>query len=74
MGNIGTSDMMNYTIIGNFVSKVKRLQENVKVDQILINQETYHMVQEYVQVRSVGDIQRKGQDKSEPIYEIIDVK
>ena len=36
VGNIGTAQMMNYTIIGDSVNKVKRLQENAKGGQITL--------------------------------------
>ncbi len=74
VGNIGTAEMMNYTIIGDSVNKVKRLQENADGGQILISQETYHQVQRYVEARSVGDLRLKGQNKPEPVYEVIDVR
>ncbi|MEM7348757.1 MAG: response regulator, partial [Chloroflexota bacterium] len=44
VGNIGTPQMMNYTVIGDAVNKVKRLQENAAGGQILISQETYYLV------------------------------
>ena len=74
VGNIGTAQMMNYTIIGDSVNKVKRLQEQAKGGQILINQETYHMISNYVEVRLVGDMILKGQSHPEPVYEVLDVQ
>jgi len=74
VGNIGTAQMMNYTIIGDSVNKVKRLQENAKGGQILINQETYHVAQNYIEAQSVGNIHLKGQSKPEPVYEVLNVK
>ncbi len=74
VGNIGTAQMMNYTIIGDSVNKVKRLQENAKGGQILISQETYHLVQDYIEAQLVRSIQLKGQSKPEPVYEVLKVK
>jgi class 3 adenylate cyclase/DNA-binding response OmpR family regulator len=59
VGNIGTHNLMNYTVIGDSVNKVKRLQEQAKGGQILMSQVTYHMVQEYVEARSLGNIHLK---------------
>jgi class 3 adenylate cyclase/DNA-binding response OmpR family regulator len=73
VGNIGTAQMMNYTIIGAPVNKVKRLQENAKGGQILIAQETYRLVRDYIEAQPVGRIQLKGQSKPEPVYEVLDV-
>lgn len=71
VGNIGTPQLMNYTVIGDSVNKVKRLQEQAKGGQILISQETCHLVQDCARVRSVGDILLKGQSQPEQVYEVI---
>lgn len=74
VGNIGTSQMMNYTVIGDSVNKIKRLQENAKGGQILISQETRDLVHDFVEVKLVGDIHLKGQSRPEPIYEILGLR
>jgi class 3 adenylate cyclase/DNA-binding response OmpR family regulator len=74
VGNIGTAQMMNYTIIGDAVNKVKRLQENAKGGQVLISQETYFLVQSYVEARSVGSLTLKGQSQPEPVYEVLHLR
>jgi adenylate cyclase len=71
VGNIGTPQLMNYTVIGDSVNKVKRLQEQAKGGQILISQETCHLVQDCARVRSVGDMLLKGQSQPEPVYEVV---
>ena len=73
VGNIGAPQLMNYTVIGDAVNKVKRLQENARGGQILISQVTYLMVQEYVQARSLGQVHLKGQPYPEVIYEVVEV-
>ncbi|MBN1995855.1 MAG: response regulator [Anaerolineae bacterium] len=73
VGNIGTAQMMNYTVIGDSVNKVKRLQEQAKGGQILISQETFYLVQDYAQAQSVGDLLLKGQSQPEPVYEVVDL-
>jgi len=74
VGNIGTAQIMNYTIIGDSVNKVKRLQENAKGGQILISQDTYHLVQNHVQVQPMGNLMLKGQSQHESVYEVLRVK
>jgi len=71
VGNIGAPKMMNFTVIGDAVNKVKRLQENAKGGQILIDKKTYDLVKKQVRVRPLGNIHLKGQKKSEPVYEVI---
>ncbi len=74
VGNIGTSKLMNYTVIGDSVNKAKRLQEQAKGGQILISQETFEVIQPYVEVRPVGRLHLKGQTAEEPIYEVVGLK
>lgn len=74
VGNIGTPQMMNFTIIGDAVNKAKRLQENARGGQILLGQETYQLVQHEVQVHCVGQIQLKGQTQPEPVYELLGLR
>ncbi len=71
VGNIGTPKMMNYTVIGDDVNKVKRLQENAKGGQILIAEDTYRLVSNQIEVKYLGYIHLKGQNAPEPVYEVV---
>lgn len=73
VGNIGAPQMMNFTVIGDSVNKVKRLQENAQGGQILIDSVTYHTIAKHVRAEPVGDIHLKGQSKPEPVYEILGI-
>ncbi len=73
VGNIGTPQMMNFTVMGDAVNKSKRLQENAKGGQILISAEVYNLVKDYIRGRSVGNILLKGQKKAELVYEVLAV-
>ncbi len=73
VGNVGTSQLMNYTVIGDSVNKAKRLQENAEGGQILISQETYDLVQHDIEAHCIGVVHLKGQSQSEPVYEVIKV-
>ena len=74
VGNVGTSQMMNYTVIGDSVNRVKRLQENAKGGQILISQETYHLIENYFQAECIGNIYLKGQSQPEPVYQVMKLR
>ncbi len=71
VGNIGTPQLMNFTIIGDAVNKAKRLQEQAQGGQILIAQETYNALQAQIQTRCVGQTHLKGQIHPEPLYEVL---
>lgn len=73
VGNIGTPQLMDYTVIGDNVNKVKRLQENARGGQILVSQETYYLLQNSIFAKSIGSIHLKGQSHPEPVYEILGV-
>jgi class 3 adenylate cyclase len=70
VGNIGTSDMMNFTVIGDTVNKAKRLQENARGGQILISQELFYLLQNQVHAKVVPNVQLKGQSRPETVYEV----
>lgn len=71
VGNIGTPQLMNFTVLGDAVNKAKRLQETAHRGQILLDQQTYHLVQYDIEVDCVGDLRLKGQENPEPIYEVL---
>lgn len=73
VGNIGTHQLMNFTVIGDTVNKAKRLQENARGGQILISQETYFLLQHQIQAQRIGEIQLKGQSRPEPVYEVLGI-
>jgi class 3 adenylate cyclase/PAS domain-containing protein len=48
VGNFGSEDRMDYTIIGNEVNLAARLQTQAELGEILISHETYSLVKELV--------------------------
>ncbi|MDM8519518.1 response regulator [Anaerolineales bacterium HSG6] len=73
VGNIGTARLMNFTVIGDAVNKVKRLQESAKGGQILIDTDTYELLGNQIQAQDIGNMHLKGQKFPEPVYEILSV-
>ena len=74
VGNIGTSEMMSFTAIGDAVNLGRRLQENAAGGQILLAQNAYQRVKEQVKARPVGTLQIEGRDQPEPIYQLLDLR
>ena len=74
VGNIGTPQMMNFTVMGDSVNKAKRLQENSAGGQILINHQTRQLLKDDIQVKHVGDIVLKGQSQAEAVYQVLAVR
>ncbi|MGH2593250.1 MAG: adenylate/guanylate cyclase domain-containing protein [Anaerolineae bacterium] len=74
VGNIGAWRSMNYTVIGDCVNLARRLQENARGGQILVDGWTYQRIQDKVLVRSLGEMHVKGRSGRLPVFELIALK
>jgi class 3 adenylate cyclase/CheY-like chemotaxis protein len=73
VGNIGAPQLMSFTAVGDAVNVSRRLQMHALGGQILICQQTYSLVQDYVGARAVGVIEVKGHPQPEPAFEVLSV-
>ena len=60
VGNFGSADRMDYTIIGNEVNLASRLQSHTEPGGILITHETYSLVKDIVPAEEQEPVQVKG--------------
>ncbi|MEZ5828990.1 MAG: adenylate/guanylate cyclase domain-containing protein [Hyphomicrobiales bacterium] len=60
VGNFGSEDRMDYTIIGSSVNLTARLQSYAPIDGILLGHETYSLVKDEVDAEEQEPIKVKG--------------
>lgn len=74
VGNFGSEDRMDYTIVGGQVNITSRLETAAAPDQILISHATYGLVKDRIACRPVGEITVKGVAHPIRTYEAVGLK
>ncbi len=74
VGNVGSPDRLDYTAMGDSVNLAKRLQEVAKPLQILLSDDTYNVVKDYITANELEPVQVKGRTQYTKVYELVDVK
>jgi PAS domain S-box-containing protein len=71
VGNFGSEDRLDYTIVGGAVNAAARLEEAAAPDQILVSHATYSLIKDVFYCRPIGDVNVKGISHDLRTYEVI---
>ncbi len=74
VGNVGSDQFMDYTVIGNTPNIAKRLQEHAEPGQILIDVDTYQYVQTEIEATRILPLYGRGFSKPIPAYEVLTIE
>jgi adenylate cyclase len=74
VGNVGTSQIMNYTAVGDVVNLAKRLEESAKGGQVLIGESSYQHIRDQVVVQTLPSLTVKGREEPVAVYEVLRLK
>ena len=72
VGNFGSEDRMDYTIVGGEVNVASRLQSHAEPGGILISHETYSLVKEGIVAEEQAPVHAKGLAKPVRNYKVLD--
>jgi class 3 adenylate cyclase len=74
VGTFGTSEYMDYTVLGTHVNLASRLESAAQANEILVSHETWSFIKDVVMCRDRGEVQVKGFSHPIKVYQVLDLR
>ncbi len=74
VGPAGTGSVFEYTAMGLGIALTARLQSSAKPGTVLISEQTYRLVEPYIEAISLGSIQVRGKSDPVNVFEVVDLR
>jgi adenylate cyclase len=74
VGNFGSQDRMDYTIIGRAVNLAARLESAADPGKILMSHETWSLVKDVVVAKEIPPLTLKGIGRPVQVYELVELQ
>lgn len=73
VGNFGTENRLDYTLLGRAVNLASRLESSAKSNEILVSKDTYDLIKDSVKCVDKGQILVKGFAEPVNVFSVIDL-
>lgn len=73
VGNFGTENRLDYTLLGRAVNLASRLESSAKSSEILVSKDTYDLIKDTVKCADKGQILVKGFAEPVNVFSVIDL-
>jgi class 3 adenylate cyclase len=74
VGNIGSDELRNYTVIGDTVNLASRLESSAEPGQVVIGRRTYEAILDAAEVEPLGPISVKGKERPVEAYLLLGIR